>query len=125
MGTSHTDTNPGRQFFNCGVEVCSFFRWIENESSTSSPSNFQGIAKFELLTKLRESEENRNLLMTFLKEAQEQQNRLKVLLQDVERDIYQLKEMLILAEEEKTLENCIAWFNFGVCFLEICNRNVN
>ena len=63
--------------------------------------------------------------MTFLKEAQEQQNRLKVLLQDVERDRYQLKERLILAEEEKMLENCIVWFNFGVCFLKIYNRNVD
>ncbi|XP_049375592.1 uncharacterized protein LOC125840658 [Solanum verrucosum] len=79
-------------------------RWLENESSTSSPSNFQGVAKFELLRKLRQSEENRDLLMTFLKKAEEQRNHLKVLLKDVEGDRDQLKERLILAEEK---EKCL------------------
>ena len=63
------------------------FRWLENESSKSSPSYLQDVAKFKLLTKLQESEQNRNLLMTFLNEAKEQRNHLKVLLNDTEREI--------------------------------------
>ncbi|XP_049378199.1 uncharacterized protein LOC125842978 [Solanum stenotomum] len=74
---------------------------LENESSMSRPSNFQGVAKFEILTKLREFEENRDLLMTFLKEVEEERNHLKVLLKDAEIDRDQLKEMLILEEEKE------------------------
>ena len=92
---SHTNTNPGRQFFICSIDICSFFRWLENKSSTSSPSNFQGVAKFELLINLWESEENRDPLMTFLKETKEYRNHLKVLLKDVKIDRDQLKERLI------------------------------
>ncbi|KAK4716158.1 hypothetical protein R3W88_014496 [Solanum pinnatisectum] len=85
LRTSHTDTNPA-----------------------SSLSNFQGVAKFEILKKLRESKENRNLLMTFLKEAEEQMNNFKVLLKDDEIDRDQLKERLILTEQkEKRLKTIL------------------
>ncbi|KAK4706916.1 hypothetical protein R3W88_033536 [Solanum pinnatisectum] len=97
-----SQTSKAKKSYNCHrVGICSFFRWLGHESSTSNPSNFQGVAKFELLKKLRESKENRDLLMTFLKEAEEQRNHLKVLLKDAERDRDQLKERFILAEEKE------------------------
>ena len=117
LRTSHTDTNPNRQFFNCAVGVCSFFKWLENDLSTSSPSklspgpetsNFQGVAKFQLLERLRDSEENKNLLLTLFKEAEEQRDHFKGLLKEIENDRDQLKKRLILAEEkEKGLKNIL------------------
>jgi len=110
LRTSHTDTNPGRQFFNCAIGACSFFKWLENDSSTSIPSklspeletsNFQGVTKFQILERLQNSEENRDLLLSLFKEAEEQRDHFKGLLKDTEKDRDQLKQKLILAEEKE------------------------
>ncbi|PHU05476.1 hypothetical protein BC332_26298 [Capsicum chinense] len=45
---------------------CSYFKWIP---SYSEVSKFQDIAKFEMLKNLRDSEENRDLLMTLYRES--------------------------------------------------------
>ncbi|PHT79772.1 hypothetical protein T459_17824 [Capsicum annuum] len=65
LKTSRTDRNLGQKFYSCAIGKdnggYSYFKWI---SSDFEVSKFQGIAKFEMFEKLRDSEENRDLLMT-------------------------------------------------------------
>ncbi|KAK4728226.1 hypothetical protein R3W88_021214 [Solanum pinnatisectum] len=100
LRTSHTDTNPGRQFFNCAIGACSFFN-LSKLSPELETSNFQGFTKFQILERLQNSEENRDLLLSLFKEAEEQRIHFKGLLKDTEKDRDQLKQKLILAEEKE------------------------
>ena len=86
-------------------------------SPGSETSNLQGAAKFQLLQRLRDSEENRDLLMTLFKESEEQKNHLKGLLKDIEIERDQLKQRLILAEEkEKGLKMMLYGLLFSFAF---------
>ena len=64
-------------------------------------SKFQGIAKFEIFERLRNSEENRDLLMTLYRESEHKIDHLKGLLKDVEIERDQLKHRLAMAEEKE------------------------
>ncbi|PHT36403.1 hypothetical protein CQW23_24103 [Capsicum baccatum] len=69
LKTSRTDRNPDKKFYSCAVGKnnggCSYFKWIPSDFEVSK---LQGIAKFEMLKKLRDSKENRDLLMTLYRE---------------------------------------------------------
>ncbi|PHT77032.1 hypothetical protein T459_20554 [Capsicum annuum] len=99
---SCTDKNPWRKFYSYAVGKdnggCSYFKWI---SSNSEVSKFQGIAKFEIFERLRDSKENRDLLMTLYRESEQWIDHLKGLLKDVEIERDQLKHKLAMAEEKK------------------------
>ncbi|PHT52476.1 hypothetical protein CQW23_06938 [Capsicum baccatum] len=103
---SHTDSNPDRLFYNCVVgqynSGCSFFEWLKEDASGSSPSmcSLKGFAKFEVLQELRKSDENRELRTSLLLEAEGRRNHLKGLLKETEQERDQLKEKLIFAQEK-------------------------
>ncbi|PHT98185.1 hypothetical protein BC332_32857 [Capsicum chinense] len=102
LKTSRTDRNLGQKFYSCAVGKdnggCSYFKWI---SSDFEVSKFQGIAKFEMFERLRDFEENRDLLMTLYRESEHMIDYLKGLLKDVEIERDQLKHKLVMAEEKK------------------------
>ncbi|PHU23015.1 hypothetical protein BC332_08122 [Capsicum chinense] len=89
---SHTDSNPGRLFFNCAVGQyngsCSVFEWFKENTQGTSPSmcNLKGLVKFEVLQELRESDENRELLTLLLLEAEGRRDHLKRLLKETEQE---------------------------------------
>ncbi|KAM3319126.1 hypothetical protein P3S67_006326 [Capsicum chacoense] len=99
---SRTNRNLGRKFYSCAVGKdnggCSYFKWIFSDSEVS---NFQGIAKFELFERLRDFEENRDLLMTLYRESEHKIDHLKGLLKDVKIERDQPKHKLAMAEEKK------------------------
>ncbi|PHT57625.1 hypothetical protein T459_35405 [Capsicum annuum] len=78
LKTSCTDRNPRQKFYSYAVGKdnggCSYFKWI---SSDFEVSKFQGIAKFEMFERLRDSEENRDLLMTLCRESEHKIDHLK------------------------------------------------
>ncbi|PHU10857.1 hypothetical protein BC332_22717 [Capsicum chinense] len=102
LKTSRTNKNSRRKFYSCAVGKdngeCSYFKWI---SSDFEVSKFQGIAKFEMFERLRDSEENRNLLMTLYRESEHKIDHFKGLLKDVEIERDQLKHKLAMAEEKE------------------------
>ncbi|PHT50494.1 hypothetical protein CQW23_10241 [Capsicum baccatum] len=102
LKTSRTDRNPGQKFYSCAVGQdnggCSYFKWIFSDFEVSK---FQRIVKFEMLESLRDSEENRNLLMTLYRESEHKIDHLKGLLKDVEIERDQLKHKLAMAEEKE------------------------
>lgn len=63
---------------------------------------FQGITKFETLQRLRESEENKNLLMTLFRESKPKIDYFKELLKNNKIKWDQLKKELIVVEENNT-----------------------
>ena len=86
-------------------------------SPGSETSNLQGVVKFQLLQRLQDSEENRDLLMTLFKEAEEQMDHFKGLLKDTEIERDQLKQKLILAEvKEKGLKIILYGLLFVLAF---------
>ncbi|KAM3218092.1 hypothetical protein P3L10_022621 [Capsicum annuum] len=123
LGKSHTDSNPGRLFFNCVVgqynDSCSIFEWLKEDALGSSPSmcNLKGLAKFEVLQELRESDENREILTSLLLEAEGPRDHLKELLKATEQERDQLKEKLIFTQEkENTLKNLLYVMVFALFF---------
>ncbi|PHT74938.1 hypothetical protein T459_22215 [Capsicum annuum] len=102
LKTSRTDRNPARKLYNCAVGKdhgrCSYFKWI---SSDFEVSKFQGISKFEMFERLRDSEENRDPLMTLYRESEHKIDHLKGLMKDVEIEKDQLKHKLAMAEEKE------------------------
>ncbi|PHU08644.1 hypothetical protein BC332_20504 [Capsicum chinense] len=102
LKTSRTDKNPGRKFYNCVVGKdnggFSYFKWIPSDSEESK---FQGIAKFEMLERLRDSKENKDLLMNLFRESELKIDHLKGLLKDVEIERDQLKHRLAITEEKE------------------------
>ncbi|PHU09686.1 hypothetical protein BC332_21546 [Capsicum chinense] len=101
LKTSRTDKNSGRKFYICAVGKdnggCSYFKWIP---SNFEESKFQGIAKFEISERLRDSKENKDLLMTLFRELEHKIDHLKRLLEDVKTKRDQLKHRLAMAEEK-------------------------
>ncbi|PHT59601.1 hypothetical protein CQW23_01964 [Capsicum baccatum] len=99
---SRTDKNSGQKFYNCTVGKdnggCSYFKWIPFDFEESK---FQGVAKFEMLERLRESKENKDLLMTLYRESEHKIDHLKGLLKDVEIERDQLKHRLAMVEEKE------------------------
>ncbi|PHU02789.1 hypothetical protein BC332_28040 [Capsicum chinense] len=102
LKTSPTDRYPRQKFYSCAVGKdnggCSYFKWIFFDSEVSK---FYGITKFEMFERLRDSEENRDLLMTLYRESEHKIDHLKRLLKDVEIERDQLKHKLAMAEEKK------------------------
>ncbi|PHT66902.1 hypothetical protein T459_31327 [Capsicum annuum] len=101
LKTSCTDRNSGQKFYSCAVGKnnggCYYFKWI---SSDFEVSKFQGIAKFEMFERLRDSEENRDLLMKLYRESEQKIDHLKGLLKVVKIERDQLKHKLAMAEEK-------------------------
>ncbi|PHU17629.1 hypothetical protein BC332_13324 [Capsicum chinense] len=99
---SQTDRNTGRKFYSYAVGEdnggCSYFKWLPSDFRVSK---FQGVAKFEMLERLRDFEENRDLLLTLYKESKHKIDHLKGLLKDVKIERDQLKHRLAMAEEKE------------------------
>ncbi|PHT66897.1 hypothetical protein T459_31322 [Capsicum annuum] len=93
LKTSRTDKNSGKKFYSCAVG-----KWIY---SGFEVSKFQGIAKFEMFERLRDSEENMDLIMTLYRESEHKIDHLKRLLKDVVIERDQLKHKLAMAEEKE------------------------
>lgn len=76
-------------------------------------SNFQSVTEIQILQRLWNSEEHRDLLLSLFKETEEQRDHFKGLLKDIEKDRNQLKQKLIMAEEkEKYLK--IIFYNLSL-----------
>ncbi|PHT66346.1 hypothetical protein T459_30771 [Capsicum annuum] len=116
LKASRTDRNLGQKFYSCVVGKdnggCFYFKWI---SSDSKVSKFQGIAKFEMLKRLRDFEENRDLLMTLYRESKYKIDHLKGLLKDIKIERDQLQQ---------GHENYGLWFTISFSFLEKFNGGV-
>ncbi|PHT41894.1 hypothetical protein CQW23_20748 [Capsicum baccatum] len=101
-GVLEPSRNSGQKFYSCAVGKdngeCSYFKWIFSDFEVSK---FQGIAKFEMFERLRDSEENRNLLMILYRESEHKIDHLKGLLKDVEIERDQFKHKLAMAEENE------------------------
>ncbi|PHU26751.1 hypothetical protein BC332_05083 [Capsicum chinense] len=102
LKTSQIDRNPGRKCYSYAVKKdnggCSYFKWIPSDFEVSK---FQGIAKFEILKRLTDSEENRDLLMILDRESEHKIDHLKGLLKNIEIEKDQLKHKLAMAEEKE------------------------
>lgn len=99
-------------------------------------SKFQAVAKFEMFEKLRDSQENKDLLMTLFRESKHKIDHLKGLLKDVEIERYQLKHRLgMTKEKEKGMKIMVYGLLFVLAFwkgvMRVCHtpfltkKNIN